>query len=176
MARVFTPLLLALLWLLSQLPLPLLAWLGRARRSAVVVAGAQPPRGGAAQPGVVHARVERSAAPRGGARALRAASVAGLVEHGLSWYASRERLKRLIHVEGDVALAERSERPVMWLVPHFIGARHRRRGGAAVPVAPGGVGVPAAEQSGVRRRDACAAACASATRGRLYSRFEARAR
>ena len=31
-----------------------------------------------------------------------------------------ERIKRLIHVEGDVTLAERSERPVMWLVPHFM--------------------------------------------------------
>lgn len=43
-----------------------------------------------------------------------------MVEHGLTWHASAERLKRLIHVEGDVALAERSERPVMWLVPHFV--------------------------------------------------------
>jgi KDO2-lipid IV(A) lauroyltransferase len=44
-----------------------------------------------------------------------------IVERGLLWHASRERLKRLIHVEGDVGLAERSERPVMWLVPHFVG-------------------------------------------------------
>jgi Kdo2-lipid IVA lauroyltransferase/acyltransferase len=44
----------------------------------------------------------------------------GLVELGLTWHASEARLKRLIHVEGDVGLAERSERPVMWLVPHFI--------------------------------------------------------
>jgi KDO2-lipid IV(A) lauroyltransferase len=43
-----------------------------------------------------------------------------IVERGLLWYASPERLKRLIHVEGDVTLAERSERPVMWLVPHFM--------------------------------------------------------
>jgi KDO2-lipid IV(A) lauroyltransferase len=43
-----------------------------------------------------------------------------LVERGLLWWAPRERLKRLIHVEGDVTLAERSERPVMWLVPHFM--------------------------------------------------------
>jgi KDO2-lipid IV(A) lauroyltransferase len=43
-----------------------------------------------------------------------------LLERGLLWWASPARLKRLIHVEGDVALAERSERPVMWLVPHFI--------------------------------------------------------
>jgi KDO2-lipid IV(A) lauroyltransferase len=44
-----------------------------------------------------------------------------ILERGLLWFASRERLKRLIHVEGDVHLAERSERPVMWLVPHFVG-------------------------------------------------------
>jgi KDO2-lipid IV(A) lauroyltransferase len=44
-----------------------------------------------------------------------------LLERGLLWYASPERLRRLIHVEGDVRLAERSERPVMWLVPHFMG-------------------------------------------------------
>jgi KDO2-lipid IV(A) lauroyltransferase len=43
-----------------------------------------------------------------------------LLERGLLWYASPERLKRLIHVEGDIDLAERSERPVMWLVPHFM--------------------------------------------------------
>jgi len=44
-----------------------------------------------------------------------------LLERGLLWYAPTERLRRLIHVEGDVHLAERSERPVMWLVPHFMG-------------------------------------------------------
>ena len=43
-----------------------------------------------------------------------------LLERGMLWYASPERLRRLIHVEGDVGLAERSDRPVMWLVPHFM--------------------------------------------------------
>jgi Kdo2-lipid IVA lauroyltransferase/acyltransferase len=43
-----------------------------------------------------------------------------LLERGVLWYASPERLKRLIHVEGDVGLAETSTRPVMWLVPHFV--------------------------------------------------------
>ncbi len=43
-----------------------------------------------------------------------------LLERGLLWWASPARLKRLIQVEGDVTLAERSERPVMWLVPHFL--------------------------------------------------------
>jgi Kdo2-lipid IVA lauroyltransferase/acyltransferase len=43
-----------------------------------------------------------------------------ILERGVLWYAPAERVKRLIHVEGDVLLAERSERPVMWLVPHFM--------------------------------------------------------
>ena len=43
-----------------------------------------------------------------------------ILERGLLWYASPARLRRLIHVEGDVLLAERSERPVMWLAPHFM--------------------------------------------------------
>ena len=42
------------------------------------------------------------------------------VERALLWYGRPERLRRLIHVEGDVKLAERSERAVMWLVPHFL--------------------------------------------------------
>lgn len=43
-----------------------------------------------------------------------------LLERGLLWYAPAERLRRLIHVDGDVTLAERSDRPVMWLAPHFM--------------------------------------------------------
>ena len=43
------------------------------------------------------------------------------IERPLLWYASPARLRRLIHVEGDVKLAERSEKAVMWLVPHFMG-------------------------------------------------------
>ena len=43
-----------------------------------------------------------------------------LLERGVLWYASPARLKRLIQVEGDVYLAERSAQAVMWLVPHFL--------------------------------------------------------
>ena len=44
-----------------------------------------------------------------------------LVERGLLWCGSGERLKRLIHVEGEVDFAEKHDGPVMWLVPHFMG-------------------------------------------------------
>lgn len=43
-----------------------------------------------------------------------------LLDRGLLWHASESRLKRLIHVEGDVGFAERHGGPVMWLVPHFL--------------------------------------------------------
>ncbi len=43
-----------------------------------------------------------------------------IVERGLLWYASRERLMTLIDVVGDVGFADRSQAPVMWLVPHFM--------------------------------------------------------
>jgi Kdo2-lipid IVA lauroyltransferase/acyltransferase len=43
-----------------------------------------------------------------------------LVERGLLWFAPRERLMKLIEVEGEVRFAETSPAPVMWLVPHFM--------------------------------------------------------
>jgi Kdo2-lipid IVA lauroyltransferase/acyltransferase len=43
-----------------------------------------------------------------------------LLERGLLWYAPRERLERLIEVAGDVHFADRTDGPVMWLVPHFM--------------------------------------------------------
>lgn len=45
-----------------------------------------------------------------------------LLERGVLWYASPARLRRLIRVEGDIQYAQHHGRePVMWLVPHFIG-------------------------------------------------------
>ena len=112
-------LLLGLLWLLHCLPLRAQALLGRALgRLLFVVAGKRRrialrnialcfPEQGAAQHEVL-AREHFQWLGR------------SILERGVLWYASPERLKRLIHVEGDVQLAERSERPVMWLAPHFM--------------------------------------------------------
>jgi len=111
--------LLAMVWLLHWLPLGLLApigrglgWLlhrfGRGRREVALrnVELCLPELGPRERAALVHEHFQwlgRS-----------------LLERGLLWYASPERLKRLIHVEGDVKFAENSERPVMWLVPHFM--------------------------------------------------------
>jgi KDO2-lipid IV(A) lauroyltransferase len=111
--------LLAGVWLLHWLPLPLLAMLGRGLGRLLHALG----------------RGRREVARRNVALCLPGLSAAeqralvrehfqwlgrSLLERGLLWYASPARLRRLIHVEGDVTLAERSPQPVMWLVPHFM--------------------------------------------------------
>ncbi len=112
-------LLVALLWLLHWLPLGLLAELGYLLGSVLWR----------------HARGRREVALRNLELCLPELRPAvreslardhfrwlgrSLLERALLWYASPTRLKRLIHVEGDVHYAERTERPVMWLVPHFV--------------------------------------------------------
>ncbi len=48
-----------------------------------------------------------------------------LFERALLWYAPPERIRKLIHVAGDIDLAERefqsTGRATMWLCPHFVG-------------------------------------------------------
>ncbi|MFL6664451.1 MAG: lysophospholipid acyltransferase family protein, partial [Rhizobacter sp.] len=113
-------LLLAVLWLLHWLPLPLQAALGSALGTLLhAVAGS---RRAIALRNVELCFPEMSEPDRRGLVKSHFRWLArSILERGLLWYASGERLRRLIRVEGDVALAERSERPVMWLVPHFVG-------------------------------------------------------
>ena len=48
-----------------------------------------------------------------------------LLDRAVLWWASPARIQRLIHVEGDIGLAERvyqtEGRATMWLCPHFVG-------------------------------------------------------
>jgi KDO2-lipid IV(A) lauroyltransferase len=115
-----TRLLLGFLWLVQCLPLAVQAALGRALgRLLHALAGS---RRRVARRNVELCFPEQSVAAR---EALVREHFQwlgrSLLERGLLWFASPERLRRLIHVAGDVGLAERSERPVMWLVPHFMG-------------------------------------------------------
>jgi Kdo2-lipid IVA lauroyltransferase/acyltransferase len=112
----------ALLWLLravSRLPLGWQAALGRALGAALHVLASSRRR--VALRNVELCLPERAADER---RALVREHFAWLgrsiVERGLLWYAPPQRLRRLIQIEGDVHFAERSDRPVMWLVPHFM--------------------------------------------------------
>jgi len=111
---------LGLVWLLHWLPLPVLARVGQGLGLLLHSLG----------------RARREVARRNIALCMPQLSVAeqhrlvrehfmwtgrSLLERGLLWHASAARLKRLIHVEGEVHLAEHSDKPVMWLVPHFVG-------------------------------------------------------
>jgi Kdo2-lipid IVA lauroyltransferase/acyltransferase len=118
--RVTSRLFLALLWLTHWLPLPLLAALGRTVGRALHFFAKS--RRLVALRNVELCFPEQSLEQR---QALVREHFqwlgCSIIERGLLWYAPVERLKRLIHVEGQVTLAEHSPRPVMWLVPHFMG-------------------------------------------------------
>ena len=109
----------ALLWLLHPLPMRVHTVLGRALGALLLRLGGSRRR--IAQRNLELCLPELAPAAR---EALLREHFAwlgrSLIERGVLWYASPARLKRLIRVDGDVALAERSPQPVMWLVPHFM--------------------------------------------------------
>jgi Kdo2-lipid IVA lauroyltransferase/acyltransferase len=113
-------LLLALVWLLHWLPLPLLALLGRGFGRLLHLA--MPGRVRVARRNVALCLPELGLA---GQRALVREHFAllgrSVLERGVLWHASPARLKRLIRIEGDIGFAERHPAtPVMWLTPHFV--------------------------------------------------------
>jgi KDO2-lipid IV(A) lauroyltransferase len=111
---------LALLWLLHWLPLRVLAALGRGlgallwalarRRREVALANLR-----LCFPHWTQAKRLQVAREHFGWMGR------SLLERSLLFYASPARMKRLLHVEGDVQWAERTGQPVMWLLPHFVG-------------------------------------------------------
>ncbi len=116
-----TRLLLVLLWLLHHLPLSVQALIGRGvgaclfrfagKRRAVALRN-------------LELCMPKLTAPQRRALAREHFSYLGrsLVERGLLWWASPKRLKRLIHIEGNVQFAQQHrDQAVMWLVPHFLG-------------------------------------------------------
>ena len=112
-------LLVGLLWLLQRLPLAALAPLGRGFGALLHAFGRRRRR--IAQRNVDLCFPQRPVAQRQALVREHFALVGrSLLERGLLWYASPQRIRALIQVEGDIGLAERSSRPVMWLVPHFL--------------------------------------------------------
>ena len=111
--------LLAGVWLLHLLPLGVQAWLGRGL--GLVLHTFAGKRRRVALRNVALCLPELSEPQR---RALVREHfqwlARSLLERSLLWYASAERVKSLIHIEGDIHFAEKSDKPVMWLVPHFL--------------------------------------------------------
>jgi KDO2-lipid IV(A) lauroyltransferase len=110
---------LGLLWLLHWLPMSLLAALGRGLGALLWVVGKKRRR-------IAIRNLELCLPELSDDERVELAREhfgwlgRSFLERSLLWYASPTRLRTLVHVEGDVHLAERSERPVMWLVPHFL--------------------------------------------------------
>jgi KDO2-lipid IV(A) lauroyltransferase len=112
-------LVLGFLWLLSWLPLAVQAAIGRGLgRLLWVLAGS---RRRVALRNLELTMPEKSGTERTAIARENFQWIArSFLERGLLWYASPERLKRLIHVEGDPGFAERTPGAVMWLAPHFV--------------------------------------------------------
>lgn len=111
-------LLIGLLWLLHFLPLALLAALGQGLgRLLWSVAGR---RRRIALRNLELCFPEKDAAERERlAREHFGWMGRSLLERGLIWFASPARLRRILHVKGDITLSERGS--VMWYLPHFAG-------------------------------------------------------
>lgn len=115
-------LVIALLWLLHWLPLPLLAVVGRGfgwllyvfvrRRRHIVAVNLR-----LCFPGL------DDAARRRLARAHFAALGRSLLERGLLWWAGEARLRRLIRVDNAQVIQRLKDegRPIILLAPHFVG-------------------------------------------------------
>jgi KDO2-lipid IV(A) lauroyltransferase len=119
LANGLTRLALALLWLLHWLPLSLLAPLGRALGRLSWVLARSRKR--------IALRNLELCFPEWGEPQRRALAFEhfqlmgrSILERGLLWHASPERLQRLIHIEGPVDFADKHPGAVMWLVPHFV--------------------------------------------------------
>jgi KDO2-lipid IV(A) lauroyltransferase len=119
LANGLTRLALALLWLLHWLPLALLAPLGRALGRLSWTLARSRKR--------IALRNLELCFPELGEQQRRALAFEhfqlmgrSILERGLLWHASPERLKRLIHIEGPVDFADKHPGAVMWLVPHFV--------------------------------------------------------
>ena len=125
----------ALMWLVHWLPLGLLAGLGN------VVGGAAfwliPERRRVTRINLAKCFPHMDADARERlARAHFRAFMRSFMEHALLWWAPRERIERLVRIEGIEHLHALSGRPVILVAPHFVGldAAYTRLG-CEIPVA-----------------------------------------
>lgn len=109
-----------LIWLLHWLPLPLLAAFGRATGALLYALAGERRRVVLTNLGLCFPYLsgpERKAI----AREHFAVFTRSLLEHGILWWGRRERVLELVRVEGLEHWQAVRDRPVIWLVPHFVG-------------------------------------------------------
>lgn len=109
-----------LLWLLHWLPLPIQAAFGNAVGWLLAL---KPGR----RRNIVARNLELcfpDATPAQRRRWLRQTyqtSMRAVLEHGVLWWSSDARLRRLIRIDNPEAARGDGTRPVIWLAPHFVG-------------------------------------------------------
>ena len=115
-----TRVLLALMWLLHWLPLPLLAGFGRGLGLALYLLVGERRRVTLVNLGLCFPHL--SAAEKSAlARRHFYAFGRSFLELGLWWWASPARIRRLVRLEGLENLVACRGKPVILLVPHFVG-------------------------------------------------------
>jgi Kdo2-lipid IVA lauroyltransferase/acyltransferase len=117
---VLTRLGLVVVWLLHFLPLRFLAPIGRGLGMALYALGRERRKVALTNLELCFpqwSEAERKRVARGHFQAF-GRSVA---EHGLLWWSSRERVQRLVRIEGLEHWLAVGNRPVIWLAPHFVG-------------------------------------------------------
>ncbi len=108
------------MWLLHWLPLPLLALVGKALGLALYLLVGERRKVTLTNLGLCFptlSAAEKSAL----ARRHFMAFGRSIVELGLWWWASPTRIRRLVRLEGGEQLAAHKDKPVILLVPHFVG-------------------------------------------------------
>ncbi len=115
-----TRLALAFVWLLHWLPLPLLAAVGRSFGRLLFRLGRE-------RREVTLTNLRLCFPQLGEAERLALAKRhfeafgRSVLERGILWWSSRERIQRLVRIEGLEHYRVVADRPVIWLAPHFVG-------------------------------------------------------
>jgi KDO2-lipid IV(A) lauroyltransferase len=115
-----TRLALALVWLLHWLPLSLLAAVGRGFGRLLFALGRE-------RREVTLTNLRLCFPQMGEAERLALAKRhfeafgRSVLERGILWWSGKERIQRLVRIEGIEHFRAVADRPVIWLAPHFVG-------------------------------------------------------
>jgi len=111
---------LAAIWLLRLLPLRLLAPLGRGLGFLLYLLGRERREVALTNLRLCFPQWSETERRRVG-RVHFQAFGRSFLEHGILWWSSKERVQRLVRIEGIEHWRAVADRPVIWLAPHFIG-------------------------------------------------------
>ena len=111
---------LGVIWLLHWLPLPVLAALGRATGLLLYLLAGERRRVVLTNFKLCFPELPEGERTRL-ARSHFAAFTRSLLEHGILWWGSRERVLGMVRIEGLEHWQAVANRPVIFLAPHFVG-------------------------------------------------------